>query len=274
MNPIDINAMFKAHVAALLLQEEDLSQARIEQLEDSAAELYLSWILLPQEQLGGASVHAFFAAMSGGQLIQALSDYTASNVPPPDILLDTIVDTRPLEELSSLLLNAPSADLRLCAAELLLEIDANRTRGVFLQALQQEEDPRLAERVIQALGADSAEDLLALLENCSKAVRDCILDVLSESSPDASLFPLVEAEFSRGERLQLYAPMLARFGEQAIAPLTSVLRTELGYLDFLAVRDALEMLGEIVETRNFSGDPDYEAVRQSTGRPSERRKHR
>ena len=66
------------------------------------------------------------------------------------------------------------------------------------------------------------------------------------------------------ERRGLYAGLLADMGdERAVEPLKEAAAlSDLRYLDYLEIRDAIESLGgDPGQPREFNGDPDYETMR-------------
>ena len=82
---------------------------------------------------------------------------------------------------------------------------------------------------------------------------------------DERIYNYAESAFrNRPERRALFASYLAKLGdERAIEILRPALQyVDLGYLDYIEIRNAIEALGgEVEEEREFFGDPDYESMR-------------
>ena len=69
---------------------------------------------------------------------------------------------------------------------------------------------------------------------------------------------------NRPEERAFYASLLEKLGDpRALEALEKMLKlTDLNYLDYIEIRNAVESLGgDPGEERTFYGDPDYEAMR-------------
>ncbi|MBQ3305509.1 MAG: hypothetical protein IJH03_13355, partial [Clostridia bacterium] len=69
---------------------------------------------------------------------------------------------------------------------------------------------------------------------------------------------------NRPDQRALYASFLGKLGDpraiDAMKPFLTL--TDIGYLDYIELRNAIEELGgDPGEERTFYGDPDYEAMR-------------
>ena len=76
---------------------------------------------------------------------------------------------------------------------------------------------------------------------------------------------MLEMLKNRPEQRADAARLLGRYGDaRAIEPLKALLDlTDIGYYEYMEVRNAVEALGgEVENEREFYGDPDYEYLRE------------
>ena len=96
------------------------------------------------------------------------------------------------------------------------------------------------------------------------AVVDRLADIVASTLPGPQAYPVLLDLFERRlDARAFYARCLAKLGEEAaIEPLTAAMRADvLTYYDYLALRDAVEELGGLVEIeRVFDGDADYQRM--------------
>ncbi|MFZ5974563.1 MAG: HEAT repeat domain-containing protein [Bacillota bacterium] len=107
-------------------------------------------------------------------------------------------------------------------------------------------------RLIDAL--NSTENPLA---------RESYADIVSELRLEGALDSLIRHFETEWENRRFYAFCLGRMGDPRVAGILedALQAADLRYLDYIAIRDAYELLGGLLELeRDFSGDPDYIAL--------------
>jgi len=116
------------------------------------------------------------------------------------------------------------------------------------------------------MGKNAESALLQAMETASGDAFGAYLDVLLDCSGDPRLYDwAVYGLRNRPEQREVYASFLLRLGdERAIGPLSQLLNSQdLGYLQYMEICNAIESLGgEVSVQREFSGDADYEQLRQ------------
>jgi len=245
----------------------------VEEMEAHFPDVYSNWLVTPADWLGNKSPALYFAQYDDAKLlVKWMRDYFKQGVSVPDLLLDRIselADAAPRELL--ILLRKPERDedeAKLCAIGLMSELESDLAFDLYIDWIARgETDDDLAERAADAMAekADAfKERLLAAYEGATEAGRLRILDILSYMRDDERIYSLLAGRFEAGERRALFASYLLKYGDERALPLLkrALNNPDVGYLDYIEIRNAVEGLGDAVETgRDFAGDPDYEALR-------------
>lgn len=272
MKPIDLDALFKQYLLAQLRAGADP-----EQLEEDVPDLYLEWLERPLSQLGNVTPRRWFEQMESGARMDMLCAYVNEGMAPPDPLLDAIEDDPAAEELLFDLLtgrrgafNTGDAVIkaRAHAAELLNQKCSMLPAAEYIRIAKEgkEEEKSLLDAAMVGLigmGELVKEELLSAVSTAAVEEAECLLDVLSLLEPDERIFDQLIRHFKGDyERRGFYAYLLSRYGdERAIPALTEALES-VGYVDYCALRDAIESLGGTVgKEPDFSGDADYERMK-------------
>lgn len=274
MKLYDFDRMFM-EAAQRHVHERMKTQKDLEAIEAELPALYIRWLNQPLEALGGASPAGYFAAYERPEeLLALLREYGAQSIPAPDALLERIAQMEeqavaPLIELAAD--EAAGEELRVTALNLLIELQAEEAIPLCLQLIRdrKEEDALadVAAELLQALGGGAVLRLLDTLEEATEAALPTYLDLLCNFPGDERIYKYTVRQFLRQPaRRALYASYLGKLGDaRAIEPLRRALRlSDLGYLDYLEIRNAIEALGgelEVGDERAFDGDPYYEALK-------------
>ena len=162
------------------------------------------------------------------------------------------------------------AQMRVTALNLLKEIETDGAPLEMCLAVidSREADDEVADvaaELLQTLGEDCVPPILERINEVTDEARETYLDVLCNFPGDERIFPpLMEAFETHPDKRALYASYLGKLGDpRAVETLKETLTDpELNYLDYLEIRNAVEMLGGTVEIdREFAGDPYYEALK-------------
>ena len=246
----------------------------IEQMEDAMPDVYMHWLNSPAAFLQGEAPGLYFQKFdNAAELVKWLEAYEDADVPVPDPLMERIADLG--EKSVSPLMRAAAdaerdAQVRVTALNLLKEIE---TDGAPLEMCLEIIDSReaddevadVAAELLQTLGETCVPPILERINDVTDEARETYLDVLCNFPGDERIFPpLMEAFETHPDKRALYASYLGKLGDpRAVETLKDVLTDpELNYLDYLEIRNAVEMLGGTVEIdREFAGDPYYEALK-------------
>lgn len=270
--PIDLEHLFHHYVADHLHKAGKLDE---DAAGEMAEKLYAEWVDAPCAALDGCSPRAWFARFDTPEaLVETLTAYARADMEPPELLLDRFFDVgaicaAPLEALAR---NAgESAALRAQALDLLNGLDEARAVRVATDAVlaAQESDAfceLAAEILASRVDADVAARLLDGYDAAPDFARTLILETLCNFPGDARVYErMLEMLKNRPEQRADAARLLGRYGDaRAIEPLKALLDlTDIGYYEYMEVRNAVEALGGEVESeREFYGDPDYEYLRE------------
>ena len=270
--PIDLEHLFHHYVADHLHKAGKLDE---DAAGEMAEKLYAEWADAPCAALDGCSPRAWFARLDTPEaLVEALTAYARADMEPPELLLDRFFDVgavcaAPLEALARD--GGESAALRAQALDLLNGLDEARAVRTAIDAVlaAQESDAfceLAAEILASRVDADVADRLLDGYDAAPDFARTLILEALCNFPGDARVYErMLEMLKNRPEQRADAARLLGRYGDaRAIEPLKALLDlTDIGYYEYMEVRNAVEALGgEVENEREFYGDPDYEYLRE------------
>ena len=270
--PIDLEHLFHHYVADHLHKAGELDE---DAAGEMAEKLYAEWADAPCAALDGCSPRAWFARLDTPEaLVEALTAYARADMEPPELLLDRFFDVgavcaAPLEALARD--GGESAALRAQALDLLNGLDEARAVRTAIDAvLAARESNAFCELAAEILASRVDTDVAArLLDGYDAApdfARTLILEALCNFPGDARVYErMLEMLKNRPEQRADAARLLGRYGDaRAIEPLTVLLGlTDIGYYEYMEVRNAVEALGgEVENEREFYGDPDYEYLRE------------
>lgn len=246
----------------------------IEQMEDAMPDVYMHWLNSPAAFLQGETPGLYFQKFdNAAELVKWMEAYEEAEVPVPDPLMERIADLG--EKSVSPLMRAAAdsekdAQMRVTALNLLKEIETDGAPLEMCLAIidSREADDEVADvaaELLQTLGEDCVPPILERINEVTDEARETYLDVLCNFPGDERIFPpLMEAFETHPDKRALYASYLGKLGDpRAVETLKETLTDpELNYLDYLEIRNAVEMLGGTVEIdREFAGDPYYEALK-------------
>ncbi len=254
------------------IKENEISE---DGLDDIAEVLYFDWMDEPKDWLDGKSPNTYFDSFSASSLVELLGKYVFSGLSIPAPLLNRIEDTK--EEtypfLISLLMNyegEKSGELKDVIVQLIDEMHMSHPYDYYIEVISEAaEASDFLESCVQELkntGDTYKEKIISAYENAQSTYSsDCFLDILSDLPYDERTYNYVLERFLYGDRLKaFYASCLGKLGNSDALPyLEQALKDEgLMYYDYISIRDALEELGgEVNIERDFTGDSDYESLK-------------
>ena len=276
MKPIDFDKMFSDYAHAWV-HERMKTEKDLDAIEAQVPDLYRAWLGQPQAFLDGDSPAQYFARFESPEsLIKMMEAYQAAGVAIPDPLLERLDD---MGQAAAAPLTALAADegadiaLRMTALNLLIELESEEPLVLCLALIDnrkpEDELADVAAELLSALGDRALPAMLKRLDGASDAALDTYLDLLCNFPGDERIYKLTEERFLRlADKRSLYANYLAKLGdERALPALKRVAQlSDLNYLDFLEVVNAIEVLGGEPPAldRSFDGDPAYESLKNMT----------
>ncbi len=248
----DFNKLFSDYV---------LSKGHVH--EDELNEVYEQWYARQDASLG-TSPKQLIESMSDGELISELKDECSAGAPSLTVM-ENLEKRAPQEQLTSLLYE-DNPTLVYCAAEVLRNI-GKAPLEAFAVMLPSAPDDLLDDILVSSLkeDPDSVRDvLLEIAEKADLKTQTVIAEILAEGGKDERVYQLLTKLFASGDNAALYSGYLARYGdERAVAMLYRALATA-SYADFIEIRNAIEVLGGIVDDdRDFSSDPEYILIKEN-----------
>lgn len=254
--------------------KQNAGKYKVEELEARVPDLYVKWLNTPASWLDGATPAAYFDQFDDAVLlVDMLKGYCKANIAAPDPLLDRISTLgEPCVQPLLALFADDRADEkpRAMAGALLVEIGSAAPLKTCVEMISRTDasaDVReQAVAILRGLGGAAEQPLLTAMEHAQGEAFSAYLDVLLDCSTDPRLYDwAVYGLRNQPEHREVFASFLLRLGdERAVEPLSQLLNSQdLGYLQYMEICNAIESLGgEVRVVREFSGDADYEQLRQ------------
>lgn len=246
---------------------------REDEVEQKYNEMMLSWLNAPAQWLNGVKPGEYFNRYTEPKdLIKLLQEYMKRDIGLPEPLYSRIVAMGDVcaPYLVTIVQNAHNSDkLRGTALAMLGDMEDALPRALCIDLICQSESEQdlgdLAADALKETDDSVVEELMDRYDGATGYGKMTILDVCSkfpvnERAYEAMVKSLMTEHAMRG----YYAGLLADYGDaRAIEPLMKAQQlTDLNYLDYIEVRNAIEALGgDPGEERVFNGDPAYEALR-------------
>ena len=243
------------------------------QVEDSYNEIMLNFLNAPAKWLDGEKPGEYFLRYSAPKdLFKLLEEYDKRDIGLPEPLYSRVVSVgQPC--VAGLMRMASNGDnpesLRATALALLRDIGSDDALDLYVDlACRGGEGDELGEMAADILSDGDGGQIGALLERYEGANefgQQRILGICANFPGDDRIFDyMLDKLRNRPEQRALYASFLGKLGDpraiEALKPFLTL--TDIGYLDYIELRNAIEELGgDPGEERTFYGDPDYEAMR-------------
>ena len=266
---------FQKEFSKYLSEYTHENEIKDEELEEKAPELYLDWLNKPQEWLLGKTPNSYFKSFSAADLIGTLGKYIFSDITLPGVLLNRIADTK--EETYPLLLvllktydGEKSDKVKTVVVRLLEEMDMRHPYEIYIEVIaassEKSEFSEACAEELRNAGDAQKENLIAAFESApSPYASDCFLDILCDISGEERIYQFALDKFLYSDAHRaFYASCLGKIGNDSALPfLEEELKDDdIIYFDYIAIKNAYEELGgEINIERDFSGDNDYESLK-------------
>ena len=262
---IDFDGEYMRFAAARLKDAGELSDAA---LQDALNESMRAWLNEKADWLGGLTPDAYFSQMDDASLVALMRDYCDANMDVPEPLYYQLLRRLGIDEsLGAITMDASANEAaRSTALRILCDTNAGNVTDLCISLLVNGSclTPMAAQWLTDA-GYDAAQTLLKVYDGADEAIQEVMLDVLCYYPGIPRTAELLADKLLQDhEHRAQHAAMAARLGDPAlIEPLQRLSKlSELSYYDYKEIVNAIDSLGgEMGEERQFSGDPDYELMR-------------
>ena len=268
---IDFEAKFSKYLDDYIAENE----INDDMLDEVAPDLYIEWLDAPKEWLEGLSPNTYIRTFGAAELVSMLGEYIFSDVTLPGVLLNRITDSRDetYPFLVALLKNyngEKSDKIKKVVVRLIEEMDMTHPNTLYIEAIAASDEKNdYAEACAEELknaGEALREDVIAAYEVAKSAyAADCFLDILVDMPYDERVYVFALEKFLYSDTQRaFYASCLGKIGNDSALPyLDDTLKSDdVTYYEYVSIKNALEELGgEIDIERDFSGDKDYESLK-------------
>ena len=261
----------EAYAVWLRTKAESFADKSKEELDDMVTELYDVWLKTPQDAFNGKAPMDYFDSYDSEALVDALLAYAQQRVPIPDPLCDAIMEEQACVPLLLDALDEPlTAQQNQAVLERLSEMQEERMIEPCMRLVLGQDDVKAdqAEQAILLFGQPVAKLALIQLERegLSDKVLDRLADIVAVCGPCQGAYQrLCTLLTQRTDARAFFAQCLAKTGDERALPILIQIakHPQLAYYDYIAIRDAVEELGgELVDSREFSGDRDYMILKE------------
>ena len=262
-----------ADFASRWIKEHGGEYPNYDAMEADMPRVYMTFLNTPAPWLEGVTPGAYFTQFEDAKdLVDWLVAYTSRGIPVPDLLLEQIQAVgKPCEKrLLALLKDESSAiteEARMTAVGLLREMESTLPKMLYIQwQLDREDHDELADNALDSLremGRAVVQPMLQELPRANRAGQEAFLDVLVNYPGNAQVFDLAVRLFKQNpSRRALFASYLAKLGDDRALPvlMEAAMDEKCRYMDFIELRNAIEMLGGEAPDREFYEDDEYAAL--------------
>ncbi len=272
MKLIDFDKRFSDYTSQWMKEHKD-EYKNFDAMEQDMPNVYMKFLNTPAKWLEGVTPGAYFTQFEDcKELVDWMTAYTEKGVPVPDQLLDRIVEVGiPCEKRLVLLLKNQEApqEARMTAIGLLREMESVAPRALYIEwTKNRKEKDELCDNALESLhqmGKAVVNQLTEVIGNATPAGQEAFLDVLSNYPGNEKVFNIALALFGANvKKRAVLAGYLGKLGdERALPALVAASQEEkLPYLDFIEIRNAIEMLGGDAPEREYDDDAGYSAMQR------------
>ena len=267
---IDFDEHF-AEYTSRWMKEHQKDYRNFDAMEADMPRVYMTFLNTPACWLDGVTPGAYFTQFEDAKdLVDWLCEYCEKGVPVPDLLLEQIQAVgKPCEKRLVALLKSEDApeEARMTAVGLLRDMGSTQPKMLYISwQLNRAEDDDLCDNALDSLksmGACVVQPLLEALPKANAAGQEAMLDVLADYPGNEQVFQLALRLFRENpSRRALFASYMGKLGDDRALPalIDAAGDEKTGYIDFIELRNAIEMLGGVAPDREFDNDPDYDAL--------------
>ena len=247
-------------------------------MEADMPRVYMMFLNTPAKWLDGVTPGAYFTQFEDAKdLVDWMVEYTAREIPVPDLLLEqTQAVGKPCEKRLLALLKddspAISEEARMTAIGLLRDMESTLPKMLYISwQLNRQDVDDLADNALDSLrdmGKAVVQPILQELPHANRAGQEAFLDVLVNYPGNEQVFQLAVRLFKENpSRRALFASYLGKLGDDRALPvlMEAAMDDKCRYMDFIELRNAIEMLGGDAPKREIDEDEEYDALRAMEG---------
>ena len=115
------------------------------------------------------------------------------------------------------------------------------------------------------MGPEVVQPILQSFDQANDAGQEALMEVLVHYPVQEKVFQTaLDFFYRKKDKRALFAGYLAKIGDDRALPdlIRAAGETDLPYLTFIEIRNAIETLGGNCPEREYTDDPEYEALRQ------------
>ena len=269
---INFDDHFADYMSRWMKDHED-EYDNYDDMEADLPRIYMSFLNTRASWLGSITPGSYFTQFEDPKvLVDWMTQYCDERVPIPEPLLEQISFVgKPCEKRLLTLLQDDDADqtARMTAVELLREMESSLPKMLYINwQLNREEKDELKDNAVESLcimGPEVVQPIMQTIGKANSAGQEALLEVLTHYPVSEQSFQMMLRFFNeKKEKRALFAGYLAKTGdERALPDLIRVSREpDLPYLTYIEIRNAIEALGGNCPEREYTDDPEYEALRQ------------
>ena len=253
------------------MKDHAKSYRNYDAMEADMPRVYMNFLNTPAPWLDGVTPGAYFTQFEDPKdLVDWMCAYCAQGVPVPDLLLDQITTVgKPCEKRLVNVLKDENVgeEVKMTAIGLLRELESTQPKMLYISwQMEREARDELADNALESLadmGKSVVQPILEALPRANAAGQEALLDVLANYPGNEQVYKLAIRLFRENPtRRALFASYLGKLGDDRALPdlVAAANDVNVGYIDYIELRSAIEELGGICPERDFEGDPEYEAL--------------
>ncbi len=267
-----------ADFASQWMKDHGKEYRNYDAMEADMPRVYMMFLNTPAKWLQGVTPGAYFSQFEDAKdLVDWMVEYTVKEIPVPDLLLEQIQAVgKPCEKRLVALLKdedpAINEEARMTAVGLLREMESPLPKMLYIAwQLNRKDVDDLADNALDSLremGKAVVQPILQELPKANRAGQEAFLDVLVNYPGNEQTFELAIRLFKENpKRRALFASYLAKLGDDRALPvlMEAALDDKCRYMDFIELRNAIEMLGGEAPKKEYDEDEEYAALRAMEG---------
>lgn len=268
---IDFDRYFSDYINEWVVSHKQ-DYHNLEEMEDDMPNIYRRFLSAPAQWLDGGIPGEYFAQYEdASSLCEWMCEYNKADIGAPEQLLNRITElgNEAVAPLMRILKDSTCSKLdKMTAVGLLRELDSAEPMELYVSwQVKRKQDDELADNALESLnnmGMRAVEALRAAFDSANAAGREAMLDILCRYPGDDRVYNETIKLFRNvKERRAIFAGYLARLMDERALPalMKAAKEDDLPYLDFIEIRNAIEVLGGDPPLREYDEDEGYAAMR-------------